>query len=155
MNHRQEVEEIFELDAPPAPCPVPEPPEPDPDAYYAARERQFWENYDTEQDEREAQAFWEANGFEAPPAPCPPPEPPAADDDTKPIIIPPKPSRARRTFELYATLARQRNAARREAIDAIHALYLDGMIEPVNPNRAYEEWRLTDAGRAALMEDES
>lgn len=107
MNHRKEVEEIFDqLDAPPAPCPVP--------------------------------------------------EPPADDDDTKPVVIPPKSkSRARRTFELFATLARQRNAARREAIDAIMALYQDGMIEPVSPNRAYEEWRLTDAGRAALMEDAS
>ena len=30
-----------------------------------------------------------------PPAPCPP-EPPVDPDDTKPVIIPPKPSRARR-----------------------------------------------------------
>lgn len=140
MNHRQEVEEIFDqLDAPP-----------DPDAYYAERERQFWENYDAEQDEREAQAFWEANGFEAPPAPCPVPEPPADDDDTKPVVIPPKPSRARRMMEARLAARARLEQVRIEVSEAITSLYQDGMIEPVNPNRAYEEWRLTDAGRAAL-----
>lgn len=106
MNHRKEVEEIFDqLDAPPAPCPVP--------------------------------------------------EPPADDDDTKPVVIPPKPSRARRNMEARLAARARLEQVRIEVSEAITSLYQDGMIEPVNPNRAYEEWRLTDAGRAALMEDAS
>lgn len=39
-------------------------PEPDYDAYIAQKEREFWANYDAQEDERDAQRFWEENGFE-------------------------------------------------------------------------------------------
>jgi hypothetical protein len=40
-------------------------PEPDYDAYNEQKEREFWVNYDAEQEAREHQQFWEDNGFEA------------------------------------------------------------------------------------------